>query len=156
MKQLLFIGFCFTLLLYSPGCPAQPYNVILGPLKGYFISDKVELQSGMNYAVFSKAKTFNRYFGVAKTMSNTIHYPDFNKEWVLMLALPPTRHETDIQFLHAIRAGSVLHVYYKVKHAYPLTYSMQPLELVLVPRTSEIKTVMFYEGRKLMWTEKIK
>jgi hypothetical protein len=156
MRLLTVIAFIFLLVARPQFLAAQPFNVLLGPLKGYFVSNKITLNKGMNYMLFTKPKMFNRYFGVAKTMSNNIHYPDFNKEWVIMLALPETRHETGIQLVHAIRAGSVLHVYYKVKKSYPLTYTITPLELALVPKMNEIKTVMYYEGRKLMFTDKIK
>jgi len=150
------IAFLYVCLSWVQPCGAQPYNVILGPLNGYFVSNKITLNKGMNYMLFTKPKMFNRFFGVAKTISNNIHYPDFNKEWVMMLVLPETRHETSIQFVQAIRAGSVLHVYYKVKKSYPLTYTITPLQLALVPKMNEIKTVMYYEGRKLMFTDKIK
>jgi hypothetical protein len=135
---------------------AQPKDIILKHLDGYFLAGRNELDRGLNFFVITKAKQFDKMFGVAKTMNNTIEYPDFKKEMVLMIALPQTNKETSIEYINAIRAGNFIEVYFKVKRSYPLTYTIQPLALAIVPEYPGVNTVKFYNGKKLVKIEKMK
>ncbi len=135
---------------------AQPVDVIVKRLTGYFLANRTELDNGMNFFLISKAKQFDKMFGVAKTMSNKIDYPDFKKEIVLVLALPETKKETTIEYVSAVKAGNFIEVYYKVKRSFPITYTIHPLALAIVPRYPGVNTIKFYEGKKLVRVEKVK
>jgi hypothetical protein len=152
-KALLLIQF---LMLFCICCYAQPVDVIIKPLTGYFLADRTALGKGMNYFVITKENQFNKTFGMAKTMSNRIDRPDFKKGMVITLALPETKRETTIEYISAVKAGNFIEVYYKVKRSYPITYTIQPLALALVPKYPGVNTIKFYEGKKLVRVEKIK
>ena len=92
MRKGLWIG--LLCLIPALGVWGQPTDIILKHLRGYFLTNRTELGKGMNYVVITKEKQFDKMFGIAKTMTNKIDYPDFKKEMVLMLELPETNRET--------------------------------------------------------------
>ncbi len=136
---------------------AQPIPVQLNPLSGFFLSDKITLDKGLNCMVVTKQKDFIKLFGIAKTATNTISMPDFNKEQVLVLAMPETNKETTIKFDHATKAGTVIEVYCEEhRKKEPLTYATLPLALASIPKYNDVNTIKFYDGNSLVDEIKVK
>jgi hypothetical protein len=106
--------------------------------------------------VVSKQKEFEKYFGMAKTMNNTIIAPDFTKEVVLMIAMPETRKETVLAFDHANRVGADVNVFFHEKKTYPLTYTIVPVALAAIPKYDGVTTINFYQDGRMIKSIKIK
>ncbi|HXS37038.1 MAG TPA: hypothetical protein VN721_10085 [Flavipsychrobacter sp.] len=136
---------------------AQPAPVQLNVLSGFFLSNKVTLDKGLNCMVVTKQKEFMKLFGIAKTATNTVTMPAFDKEQVLVLAMPETNKETTIKFDHATKAGTFIEVYCEVqKKNEPLTYTTLPIALAAIPKYNEVNTIKFYEGSSLVNEVKVK
>ena len=144
----------YILLCLALAVNAQPTDVTLKTLTTYTLSNHVTLENGVNFMVISKEKMFNKTFGVVKP-ADGVNYPDFEKEIALVLAMEPTTKETKLEFKHIIKAGDFIEVYYDEHKSYPLTYTIQPLAIAVVPKYKGVNTVKFYEGKRLVKTLKI-
>jgi hypothetical protein len=134
---------------------AQPQPVKLRPMTGYNIDPKTSLANGLNFWVLTGQKKFDKLFGIAKGEPPLPDAPDFSKEVVVVIALPPTRSEVQLKFLSATRAGNYVEVYCTVKKTIPLTYTMYPLVVAALPRIPGVNTINYYEDGKLIGTAKM-
>lgn len=148
----------FVIILSVTTTWAQPQRVIIvRPLLNYFMENTVQLHSGMNCYVITKQADFRKMFGIAKTMDNKIVEPDFEKENVIVIAMPATKHDMIITYTDAIRAGDFIEVYCKIqKKKYPLSYEVEHICTGIIPKYPEIKKYKFYdEKRKLIGEVKL-
>ena len=138
-------------------CIAQPKNLVLKTMDNYFLANKAILENGITCKVITKAKEFDKLFGIAKTQSNAIDHPDFATQQVLMVALPETNKEVKVKYVQATRAGNFIEVYVEVtRKIYPLPYTTLPLALAVIPKFKEVSKVKFYEGKRLVETVPVK
>src|SRR3989442_701763 len=116
----------FSIFLFlSLSARAQPTEVKVKLLEGYYIIGGNMLKPGLNCMVITERKTFNKLFGETIRPDT----PDFNKEWMLVLALPAGWKENKLAFEKiSVKAGNFIEVYCSVKrNEYPLTYLSYPI-----------------------------
>ena len=142
------------LLLLCGSLRAQPTPVKLRMLTGYTVDPKTMLENGLNFWVLTSQKKFDKLFGIAKGEPPLPCAPDFSKEMVVVMALPPTQSEIVMKYNSAMRAGSYIEVYCSVKKTIPLTYTMYPLVVAAIPRIPGVNTINYYEDHKLIGTAK--
>jgi hypothetical protein len=155
MRLIIFIG----LLLFSIRGFAQPQRVlIVRPLINYFMENSVHLKNGVSCFVITKKEDFRKMFGVAKTMDNKIVEPDFDKENVIVIAMPATNHDMIMTYTDAMKAGDFIEVYCKIERKKaPLTYEMEHVCAGIIPKYKEVKNIRFYdEKRRLIGEVKLK
>ncbi len=135
------------LLLSSSVAFAQPSQVPMRKLQGYFFSGSESiLKDGVNCFVVQKKQDFEKLFG--KDRPDT---PQFSKEWMLVLVMPATKKDIQLDFVRvSMKAGTFVEVYCdlnKLKGKL-LTYETNPIVLCTIPKYEGIKTINFYEERK--------
>lgn len=134
-------------VLFSFCCIAQPSEVQMKKLTGYFFSgDESILKPGVNCFVVQKKQEFEKLFGKGRTDT-----PDFNKEWMIILLMPVTKKDIVMDFNRiSMKAGTFVEVYCDLNklRGKLLTYEANPIAICTIPKFDKIKTVNFYEERK--------
>jgi len=141
------------LLVMCSGLHAQPQPLKLRPMTGYNIDPKTIMDNNLNFWVLTGQKKFEKLFGI-KDVPPLPDAPDFRKEMVVVMALPPTQTEVQLKFNGAMRAGNYVEVYCTVKRTIPLTYTMYPIVVAAIPRIPGVNTINYYEDGKLLGTAK--
>ena len=94
--------FCFSASF------AQPTPVQMKKLQGYFFSGSESmLKNGVNCFVVQKEQDFEKLFG-----KNRPDTPQFSKEWMLVLVMPATKKDIQLDFIKvSMKAGTFIEVY---------------------------------------------
>ncbi len=122
-------------------------GITLTELNGYFIKNTVEFTTDTMFVVLKNKADFNQYFGVAKTMSNSITKPDFEKNYIAAIVLQPSTTVRKVTLTkHHITKGT-LTINYKIEEQNDQkSFQTSSLRLFEVPRN--IKTIEFVCGNK--------
>lgn len=134
MKKLFFL--LGGLLAFAGGLRAQTLN--FKPLDGYFYRNDAPSVLGVaTLLIFRSQAEFEARVHPAATMGRPLEQPDFSKEIVVGLVMPPTDHPTELAIKRVKKKYDDLIVYYhrKLDRRQVLSYSSQPLVLVRVPGT---------------------
>lgn len=133
------IGF---LLLYTSPLEAQPQPIELRILQGYYANEKLKLDDGVNYIVFSKERDFERYFGHIEKEDQ----PNFDFEYVIVMLTKPTKEQYFLSFKPAgMKAGDFIEVYCSVKYdKHELTYYDHPIAIAAIPKYFAVTKINFY------------
>lgn len=142
------------LLLVCGNLRAQPQPVKLRMMTGYTIDPKTLMENGLNFWVLTGQKKFDKLFGIIKGEPPLPDAPDFSKEMVIVIAMPPTKSEIRMKYINAMRAGNYVEVYCDIKKTIPLTYTMYPVVVAAIPRIPGVNTINYYENGKLIGTAK--
>lgn len=80
------------------------------------------------------ATTFGQLFGMATAMGpdGLPTEIDFDKQFVIPVVLPETNKETTIKLGKLVEDGGGLTLYYKVRQGKERSYTIKPLELIVV------------------------
>lgn len=141
----LFLALYFMLLGFVTN--AQPTEVQAKKLSGYFFSGSdATLKEGPNCFVITKKQEFEKLFG--KGRADT---PNFSKEWMLVLLMPATKKDIQLEFNRiSMKAGTFVEVYcdFNKLRGKMMTYEANPIAVCTIPRFEKVKTINFYEERK--------
>lgn len=147
MRSIWIIILGLMLSLVNIDANAQPTEVQAKKLSGYFFSGSdAMLQDGPNCFVITKKQEFERLFG--KGRADT---PHFSKEWMLVLLMPATKKDIQLEFNRiSMKAGTFVEVYcdFNKLRGKNLTYEINPIAVCTIPRFEKVKTINFYEERK--------
>lgn len=134
-------------IVFSGVATAQPTEVQAKKLSGYFFSGSdAMLKEGPNCFVITKKQEFEKFFG--KGRADT---PHFSKEWMLVLLMPATKKDIQLEFNRiSMKAGTFVEVYcdFNKLRGKMLTYETNPIAVCTIPRFEKVKTINFYEERK--------
>lgn len=134
-------------LLITTHAYAQPTEVKMKKLNGYFFSGSESmLKKEVNCYVITNKKEFEKFFG-----RNRADTPHFSKEWMLILVMPATKKDIQLEFERiSMKAGTFVEVYCNLNKlkGKSLTYQANPMAVCTIPRFEKVKTVNFYEERK--------
>lgn len=145
----------YTLLplgfVYLSGCMASKGEVVKDiPYKtvdNYFVRNDVE---GTPPTTIKVSDEFERYFGMAATMGpgGRPTDVDFNKYYVICVALPPTDLDADlsVESLSEARGGKLI-LRYVVRRGERRSYSIRPLLLLMVDKRYEMPVELKAEVR---------
>lgn len=120
-----------------------PYKTV----DNYFVRNDVE---GMPPITIKASDEFERYFGMAATMGPDGRPTDvdFNKYYVICVALPPTDLYTDLSVESLSEArGDKLTLRYVVRRGERRSYSIRPLLLLMVDKKYEMPVELMAEVR---------
>lgn len=155
-KSIFFLRILIIILFTLLCCKvtAQPKTIKLRPLDGYFILNDKEIQKKTNCIVITNRRDFQRLFGSI----NKPDTPDFNKEIVVVLALPPAHKQSKIWFERAlIKAGNFIEVYCGLqRNVHSVPYKSYPIVAAALPRSKEITYVNFYNEKDMKLIESVK
>lgn len=135
------------MLFLAAGTSAQPTEVQAKMLSGYYFSGNEDmLKPGPNCFVISKRQEFEKLFGTGR--SDT---PHFSKEWMLVLLMPATKKDIQLEFNRiSMKAGTFIEVYcdFNKLRGKMMTYEAYPIAVCTIPKFPRVKTINFYEERK--------
>ncbi|MCB9046335.1 MAG: hypothetical protein H6550_09365 [Chitinophagales bacterium] len=116
-------------------------------LQGYYFSgNESVLKDGVNCFVIQKKQDFEKLFGKGRTDT-----PSFSKEWMLILLMPATKKDIELEFIRvSMKAGTFIEVYCDLNklRGKLLTYEANPIAVCTIPKFDGIKDINFYEERK--------
>ncbi len=136
MKKLILMLLCGVMFLCScksGGGSTAGSNVNFTVAKNYFFKNNAEIPANPK---ISSADEFQNLFGMAAVMGKD-GMPtaiDFSKQFVLAVVLPVTDVATEIQPLDVKVQDGELVYEYSVKTGEKMTYSMQPMKLIVLDR----------------------
>lgn len=150
-QNLLFYTVLAIGLLCLSGCQASKGKVVAHvpykTVENYFVRNDVE---GMPPITIKASDEFERYFGMAATMGPDGRPTDvdFNKNYVICVALPPTDLETDlsVKSLSEAREGKLI-LRYAIRRGERRSYSIRPLLLLMVDKKYEMPVGLKAEVR---------
>lgn len=138
---------CVLLSVIGIHAYAQPSQVPMKKQNGYFFSGKESmLDDGVNCFVITEPKEFEALFG--RNRSDT---PHFHKEWMIVLVMPATKKDIQLDFTRiSMKAGTFVEVYCDLNKlkGKQLTYEANPIAVCTIPRYDKVKEVNFYEERR--------
>lgn len=124
------------LLLTGTSCSSS--NGAAGGGKvAYTVADRYFFNNGATPPASNKvtdAATFGQLFGMATVMGpgGRPTEIDFHKQFVIPVVLPETSKATTIQLGKLVEEGGGLTLYYKVKEGEQRSYTIRPMELLIV------------------------
>lgn len=143
----LFSIIAVLLFVVCGGAYAQPSEV---PMKKHytyqFVGDDGVLKDGVNFFVIQKKNEFEKLFG--KGRADT---PHFSKEWMLVLVMPSTKKDIQLEFNRvSMKAGTYVEVYCDLNklRGKQMTYKAYPIAVCTIPKYEAVKTVNFFEERR--------
>lgn len=120
-----------------------PYKTV----DNYFVRNDVE---GTPPTTIKASDEFERYFGMAATMGPDGRPTDvdFNKYYVICVALPPTDLDTglSVESLSEARVGKII-LRYEIRRGEKRSYSIRPLLLLMVDKKYEMPVELKAEVR---------
>lgn len=137
---MLFISVAVMYCTFLCGCHTSkkmdktiPYEVA----ERYFVRNDV---NGVPPTTITSAKEFEHYFGIATVMGPDGRPTeiDFNKSFVICIALEPTETATDLSVISLTNTNSdQLDLRYEIKRGEKRSYTTQPLLLLIVDKKYE-------------------
>ncbi|MFV0531105.1 MAG: hypothetical protein ACK5MD_06665 [Flavobacteriales bacterium] len=118
-------------------------NFELQQLEGYFLKNDISLEKDVNSMVFSTEEEFNAYFGVAKTMNNTVPPIDFNTERVAAILITPTNLKIDFSIINTQKTGTELQVVYTLIKGKKQSFTTAPVYLFKIPKNNTLQSIEF-------------
>ncbi|MFV0483216.1 MAG: hypothetical protein ACK5MG_03865 [Bacteroidales bacterium] len=120
-------------------------------LENYF--PRNDIYEGTVMTVVASKEDFDKYLGMAKTMTNNIVTPDFSKDVVLIVCLPATNKLTKLSVVDVKKTNGavVVNVSQEVEDE-ERSYTMRPSQVLMFP-AEDLKSVEFKinggESRKI-------
>lgn len=144
-KFMLFISVAVMYCTFLCGCQASknmdksiPYEVA----EQYFVRNDV---NGLPPTTITSDKEFEQYFGMAAVMgpNGSPTEIDFNKSFVICIALAPTDIETSLSVIYLTNTNSdQLDLRYEIKQGAKMSYTTQPLLLLVVDKKYEMPVIL--------------
>lgn len=115
-------------------------------LHGYHANEKLRLNKGVNYLVFSKEREFERYFGKSFEEDK----PNFNFEHVVVMLTKPTTDQYFLSFNEeAMKAGNFIEIYCNIHiENHSLPYTDHPIAIAAIPKYFVVEKINFYSAGK--------
>jgi hypothetical protein len=139
-KAIAFVVFLFVLFIISGCLPVtQEHRVLeIAPIKevhlkevelepekkqllqfkkcsGLFLKSSVKLSNTINFFTLSSTSKFKNLLGIAKTISNTVKSPDFNKNILVVITEQPSTMLNDIIVNQVYTKENDIYVEYEIK-----------------------------------------
>ncbi len=119
-------------------------------LAGYFLKNTYKVNDDVDCILFPDQASFDKVLGIAKTMTNKVDKPNFEKNIVAAIALKPTKKNTEISISKAEKVNEAINIYLEQTIGEDLTYTMTPLKVFSFPKESGVSTVNFMMGAKVI------
>ncbi|MCF0196982.1 MAG: hypothetical protein HUK03_07120 [Bacteroidaceae bacterium] len=109
-------------------------GVAYTPAEGYFF--KTGQPTPAEALVMRSKEELEAHFGYATTMNRRPTALDFSRQVAIAIVLPETNRSTEITVQSITLRGKDLEVAYAVQTGTPLSYTIQPLTMIAVSKTS--------------------
>lgn len=138
MKNILGI---FVLLLLVSCNDAKKENEIVDSepaielMEGYFPKNDIEIDQSVRVIIAKNKEDFDRYFGVAKTMTNRISDIDFDKNKVVALIAKPSENKQTITISETKLKNNKLAINYKLEVGDVQSFSSTEMKMFKIPQS---------------------
>ena len=134
-------------------------NLKYRPLNAYLLSSDAPVNKDKpTLFVFEQAETFGQVFQPTGTNKRPNPAPDFNKEMVIGIAIPPTTKPPQLSISKVFVQDSMLTVrYIRIKDTTdrePQLSMSQPTLLLAIPRQTVLKTRLVENGKVVQTIKK--
>ncbi|MDR3195781.1 MAG: copper resistance protein NlpE [Endomicrobium sp.] len=111
---------------------------------GFFLKNSVKLPNNINFFTANSVSKFKSLFGIAKTISNTVIFPDFGKNILIIIAEKPSVTLHDIAVNQVYMKKNNIYVEYEIKEQESdKGYFVQNLGVFEVEKPTVILNVYF-------------
>ncbi len=117
-------------------------------IEGYFPNNDIEFSQPVKVIITSNKEDFERYFGIAKTMSNTISEIDFDNNKVVAIIARPLDKKQTISILETKLKNNKLAIKYKLEIGAPQSFSSTDLKMLKIPKSINAIDVYTDEGEQ--------
>ena len=140
MKKIILMAMTALLII---SCSSKK-SIDFTEAENYFVNNNV---TGEAPAAITSQDDFNKYFGMAATMSPDGNPTaiDFSKQFVITKVLPVTSKETEIEPVSVTKNGNQLVVEYTVKEGEEMSYSICPFFAIILAKEYAELPVTFQE-----------
>lgn len=115
-------------------------------IEGYFPKNDIEFNQPVRVIVTKNKEDFDKYFGVAKTMTNTVFEIDFDKNKVVAIVAKPTDRKQTIKISETKLKNNKLVIKYKLEIGDSQSFSSSDLKMFKVPKS--IKAIEVSSGEE--------
>lgn len=122
-------------------------------LEGYFPKNDIEFNQPVRVIIATNKEDFDRYFEVAKTMTNTISEIDFNKNKVVAIIAKPTDAKKIIKISETKLKNNKLGINYKLEISEPQSFSSSEMKIFKIPKSINAVDVFSKEKEEPPKTE---
>ncbi len=126
-------------------------DIEFSKLNNFFVRNDVVLTSFENQFVINDKNEFDKMFGMARTMGNTITPVDFSKYFVAAIIMDETGRETELNIQSVQEQNNDLYIKYTIERGPERSYTSIPFDAVKIER-GNYKSIMFYEVNTLKKT----
>ena len=151
-----FLSICLSISLFTLAQVTLKYRL----LNGYFLSNEATGSKGKpTLFVFEQVDRFDQVFKPATTMSKRPDVPDFAKEMVIGIAVPPTTKALKLSISRVFVQDSTLTVRYirmtdTTAGKTPQSFTKQPVLLLAIPKQTVLKTKLVENGKVVQTIQK--
>ncbi|MCU4154988.1 hypothetical protein J1N10_03305 [Carboxylicivirga sp. A043] len=115
-------------------------------LNGYFLRNNVSLNEEVNPIVITSKNEFDNYFGIAKTMNNTVSEVEFDKNNYAAIITKPSSTKQMVIITNSKEENGQLTINYKILKEGNQTFVSNEMKIFAMPKT--IKSVNFVSERE--------
>jgi len=137
--------YALIMCLVFAGC-SKSNKVEYKEAAGYFVRNDVA--GGTIVEKITSQEQFDKYFGMATTMSQQPTAIDFSKEFVAAIILPQSNQANEIKIDSLVHNGSKLNLYYSVSGGNNQNYEPRPLSILIIDRKHEGDLGIMANGTK--------
>ena len=136
----------WTIVLFAAcatvNCNKHQVEVNYDSVQGYFLKNGVSQNNGILTFSITDQSTFEKYFGIAKTLTNTVDTVDFDQQLLGAIAIGQAEHEMHITIASVRIENKVAICQYQVDQGAALSYTISPSLLFTISNTG-VKEIKF-------------
>ena len=109
---------------------------IVEKLNGYFVKNTVNFDDNYDFKhiVITNQKDFDKYFGIAKTMTNQVDKVNFAENYVIAIITRPAKISRKIDLIYCELNDDRLLIKYHIREGSKNPYAASGLYLATIPR----------------------
>ncbi len=134
--------FVVALMLFLSACTQNSKSMELKQLEGYFLRNDVTIDKTPKTLQIRDRETFEKYFGVGKTMTNTITELDFDKYFYVARIIEVNGALKEIEVVQATSTGTSCSIIYSIKERPGSTFKANTFVAFEVPKSVTTVVVM--------------
>ena len=138
IKSLFAVGF----VLFLSACTQNSKSMELKQLEGYFLRNDVAIDKSPKSLQLRDRETFEKYFGIGKTMTNTITELDFDKYFYAAEIVEVNGALKEIEVISATATETSCMIIYTVNERPGSTFKANTFVIFEVPKSVTQVTVI--------------
>jgi len=134
--------FAIAFVLFLSACAQNSKSMELKQLEGYFLRNDVTIDKTPKTLQIRDRETFEKYFGIGKTMTNTITELDFDKYFYVAEIVEVNGALKEIEVISATSRGTSCMIIYSINERPGSTFKANTFVAFEVPKSVTQVVVM--------------